>query len=230
MNIVTYSETTASWENWQGRVFDAGANTLTIVTRDDITYVFDITTGDIVFDTVGNTPITPPAEDSWAYFVNDGALPLWAQVLNDDIGSFDDVPLNDYGEAGTNTPTEHRGTIDAAPFDYRVVSVEATGTSNVLLLWVIFLLIFIGFAVLQVFLSKMENKWAGLILPLFSIIVSIIVVLVLLLNLVVTTNGIASLTLTIVLAFMVCNIPTGIYLAIYAVCGRKRKSKEAEPK
>ena len=82
MNVVTYSVTTASWENWNERNFDASNNTLTIVTRDDITYVFDITTGEIIYDTVGDTPFIPHEEDSFGFFIGEGTLPLWAQASN----------------------------------------------------------------------------------------------------------------------------------------------------
>jgi len=82
MNVVTYSVTMAFWENWEGRSFDAEANTLTIVTLDGITYVFDITTGEIIYDTAGGRPFVPPGEDSnsamW-FSIKDSELPLWAQ-------------------------------------------------------------------------------------------------------------------------------------------------------
>ena len=76
MNLVTYSVTTASWENWSGRNFDTVSNTLTIVTLDDITYVFDITTGEIIYDTVGDTPFIPHTE--LEFLNHEGTLPLWA--------------------------------------------------------------------------------------------------------------------------------------------------------
>ena len=51
MTVVDYSVSMAFWEDWHGRVFDADNNTLTMVTRDNITYVFDITTGKIIHET-----------------------------------------------------------------------------------------------------------------------------------------------------------------------------------
>lgn len=45
MELVRMSESTASWEQWQARIFDAENNTLTVVTVDDLTYTFDMTTG-----------------------------------------------------------------------------------------------------------------------------------------------------------------------------------------
>ena len=79
MSVVTYSVTTASWEAWPGRYFNTADNTLTITTRDNITYVFDITTGDIIYDTAGDTPFVPHREDSFGFFLHEGSLPLWAQ-------------------------------------------------------------------------------------------------------------------------------------------------------
>jgi len=79
MNVLTYSVTTAMWENWSARSFDTANNTLTIVTRDDITYVFDITTGEIIHNTVGNAPFIPNAEDSWEHYTSTSTPPIWAQ-------------------------------------------------------------------------------------------------------------------------------------------------------
>ena len=78
MNVVTYSVTMASWENWSGRNFDTVSNTLTIVTIDDIIYVFDITTGEIIYDTVGDIPFMP--HTGRGYFNHGGTLPLWAEA------------------------------------------------------------------------------------------------------------------------------------------------------
>lgn len=78
MEVVTYSVSMASWENSSARVFDSDNNTLTIVTLDDITYVFDITTGEIIYDNAGNKPFIPPASESFGFFINDNPMPLWA--------------------------------------------------------------------------------------------------------------------------------------------------------
>jgi len=84
MNVVTYSVSTAAWESRQGRDFDAANNTFTIVTRDNITYVFDITTGEIIHDTAGDTPFIPSAENSWGHIVEqENALPLWARMTQE---------------------------------------------------------------------------------------------------------------------------------------------------
>ena len=85
MNVVTYSVTIAMWENWQGRDFDVANNTLTIVTRDDITYVFDITTGEIIYHTAGDTPFIPSAHPFILH--GDEQIPLWAQNPNEETPS-----------------------------------------------------------------------------------------------------------------------------------------------
>lgn len=76
MNVVIYSVTTASWENWSGRNFDTANNTLTIVTRDDITYIFDITTGEIISDTAGDKLFI---QNSFELMFGDRTTPPWAQ-------------------------------------------------------------------------------------------------------------------------------------------------------
>jgi hypothetical protein len=109
-------------------------------------------------------------------------------------------------------------------FAYRVVSIEASGSATAILVWVVLLLIFIGTIVLQIFLSKMANKWVSLILPFFGFIFSLVVVLVVVLNIIPTPNDTLRIIMAAVISFLLANIPTGIYLVIYAVCKGKRKA------
>jgi len=107
----------------------------------------------------------------------------------------------------------------------------------------VFLLLFIGGTIaLQIFLSKKENKWAGLVMPFLSFAISIVALLGVLgfsvstgtltqiENGVVieqTTTQLASASSIIgsaIYLFILCNIPTGLLLAIYAAC-RDRRSK-----
>jgi len=78
MNVVTYSVTMALWQNGSARKFDTVNNTLTILTIDDITYVFDINTGKIINDTVGDTPFVSRVEPYRPF--ERISLPLWAQA------------------------------------------------------------------------------------------------------------------------------------------------------
>lgn len=110
------------------------------------------------------------------------------------------------------------------------------------------LLLLAGIVWLQLFLSKQENKWLGLLLPFLSLCFSILAVLGMAAftsitvaeQTTITNSGeviksivenapreqissTASLILTGIYIFALCNIPTAILLAIYAACRRKRK-------
>lgn len=111
---------------------------------------------------------------------------------------------------------------------------------------IISLLLLVGIVWLQIFLSKKQNKWVGLIIPLICFLFSILSVFSLSMY---TTTNITSLTKTIdgvsvnqettqrqtekpsvgemlamaVPVFIVTNIPTLIFLAIYFACREKRK-------
>ena len=78
MTMVTYSVTMASWERWGSRYFDAANNKLTVETVDGITYIFDITTGDIVYSDSGDRPFITHEYDYFGSFVNEMGMPLWA--------------------------------------------------------------------------------------------------------------------------------------------------------
>ena len=81
MSAVGYTVSNAIWENRMfGRYYDTVNNHLTIVTRDGITYIFDITTGKIIYDTVGDRPFVPHSVYSWDFRFHETPLPLWAQV------------------------------------------------------------------------------------------------------------------------------------------------------
>ena len=105
-----------------------------------------------------------------------------------------------------------------------------------------FLALCAGIIILQIFLSKMENKWFGLILPMISFGISLLVLLAVLLFTVstgTTTNMVngeivyqtqqiaatSSIILTALYVFLLYNIPTGVLLAIYAACRGKHKKK-----
>ena len=81
----------------------------------------------------------------------------------------------------------------------------------------------IGLVVLQVFLSKRESKWPGLILPLLSFLYSLVMALI-----AVAYNG--GIPWGPILASLILgNIPTVILLAIYFACREKfRKRSELD--
>jgi hypothetical protein len=83
-----------------------------------------------------------------------------------------------------------------------------------------------GIIILQIFLSKRENKWLGLILPIINVIFSIIAVL----NMAILGNeSIIQIIFQDIIVFLLCNIPTIILIAIYLACREKfKKNKEID--
>ncbi|MFR7349687.1 hypothetical protein [Peptoniphilus sp.] len=94
----------------------------------------------------------------------------------------------------------------------------ALSFNTIILLLIVSLIIY-----LQIYFSKMESKWMGLILPGLTLIYSIIVVL----NIAEPPVDISiSKRIAMVLsAFLTSNIPTIILLAIYAASRQKLKRK-----
>ena len=91
---------------------------------------------------------------------------------------------------------------------------------NTLIIILLFLIIFAGAIALQVFLSKKQNKFIGLILPTISLLYSLIMVL----NVVfeeTMTNW--QVFFTLFSTFFIGNIPTIILLAIYFGIREKMK-------
>lgn len=83
-----------------------------------------------------------------------------------------------------------------------------------------------GIILLQIFLSRAESKWPGLIFPGISFLFSIFGVLGMAVYRVQTTLEVIIQTF---FAFMYFNIPTAILLAIYfASRGRAKKNKEMD--
>jgi len=105
-----------------------------------------------------------------------------------------------------------------------------------------------GVIMLQIFLSKKESRWPGLVMPCISFAVALLAVLSVLLFTAVTSttgyydeNGVfieqavtqitetSTVVISVVYVFMLYNIPTGILIAIYAACrGKRKKQRELE--
>ena len=84
------------------------------------------------------------------------------------------------------------------------------------------LLIFIGVVLLQVFLSKRENKWAGRILPLLFFLFSLIYPL----SLSAVGQSIGELIVPMLIVLLMANIPTAILLVIYFACRSSRNNRQ----
>lgn len=86
---------------------------------------------------------------------------------------------------------------------------------------VVLLLFLAGVVLLQVFLSKRESRWPGLVLPLISFLYALVLVL----NAAYFVS-MAHAVLTTVLVFVIGNLPTAVLLAIYFACREKRKKRD----
>jgi len=113
---------------------------------------------------------------------------------------------------------------------------------------VFFIILAGGIIVLQIFLSRKEKRWPGLILPGLSLLCSLLIVLSLVVFSTQTQtsggyitadgtyiqteetvhNEVTAADLAVVVPpFLLSNIPTVVLLAIYAACREKRKRKLA---
>lgn len=76
---------------------------------------------------------------------------------------------------------------------------------------------------LQIFLSKRESKWPGLVLPIITFLISLLYPL----GMIAPSEGItAAFVVYMILVWLLANIPTIILLAIYASCRGKQKRKK----
>jgi hypothetical protein len=94
-------------------------------------------------------------------------------------------------------------------------------TTGKIIFSVIFLLVFgAGGIWLQIFLSKKESKWPGLILPIITFCVSLIYML----N-AANIGEVSTVVAAMASAFLFGNIPTAVLLAICAACRGKRQRR-----
>ena len=89
---------------------------------------------------------------------------------------------------------------------------------------IVLLVLVVGGILLQIFLSKRESKWPGLVLP----VISFLWALLYLFNLM-DTGSVVQNILMAILTILLTNIPTLVLLAIYwAVREKRRKRSEIE--
>jgi hypothetical protein len=91
-----------------------------------------------------------------------------------------------------------------------------------LILLIVIFAILIGGVFLQFFLSKRESRLLGLILPFITFCVSLLYIVDLIVN-----GYNAAFIAPVPVVFFVCNIPTGVLLAIYFACREKIKKQLA---
>lgn len=88
------------------------------------------------------------------------------------------------------------------------------------------LVLLVGVILLQIYLSKRESKMPGLVLPIITFIFGLLYPL----NMVVPSDGVnAGFIIQMLLVWLLGNIPTIIFLAIYFGCrGKQRRNKQLE--
>lgn len=86
---------------------------------------------------------------------------------------------------------------------------------------IILLALIVGAVLLQIYLSRKENRWPGLFLPGLSFLLALTASLS---NTVVLPDSTAGETaLSLLVPFLYLNIPTYIFIAIYIACRESRK-------
>jgi hypothetical protein len=77
-----------------------------------------------------------------------------------------------------------------------------------------------GTVFLQIFLSKRDNKWFGLILPILSLCLSLLVIFGMTIF-----DPAVNMIITAGVSLLLCNIPTAILLVIYFACRETLKKR-----
>ena len=90
----------------------------------------------------------------------------------------------------------------------------------------VFLLFIVCVIALQVFLSKRESKWAGLVLPVIAFLFSLLYPL----NMVAPSEGVTvGFVFQMIIVWLIGNIPAIVFLAIYFSCREKqRRNKQLD--
>ena len=88
------------------------------------------------------------------------------------------------------------------------------------------LVLLVGIILLQIFLSKRESKWPGLVLPILAFLYGLLYPL----NMIAPSEGVnAGFIVQMIVVWLLGNIPTIVFLAIYFGCrGKQRRRKQLE--
>ena len=88
--------------------------------------------------------------------------------------------------------------------------------------FLVFLLVLLaGGVFLQIFLSKRESRWPGLVLPLLAFLQSLLLPLNLM-----DTGSVSRNVLTVLVTLLAGNIPTLVLLAVYWAVREKRRVRD----
>lgn len=98
--------------------------------------------------------------------------------------------------------------------------------SRTIIVFLLAILLLAGIVFLQIFLSKKESKWPGLVLPILAFLFGLLFPL----NMTVPSEGVsAGFILQMILVWLLGNVPTIIFLSIYFACrGKQRRRKQLD--
>ena len=97
----------------------------------------------------------------------------------------------------------------------------AVASKMILVLLIVMLVFAVGGVLLQIFLSRRESRWPGLILPLLTFLSSLLLPV----N-VMDTGSVSRNILLVLVTLLAGNIPTLILLAIYWAARKKYRVRE----
>ena len=97
----------------------------------------------------------------------------------------------------------------------------AIASRTIIVFLIVFLVFIVGGIFLQIFLSRRESRWPGLVLPLLAFLWSLLGPL----N-VMDTGSVSRNVLLVLVTLLAGNIPTLILLAIYWAVQEKRRVKD----
>lgn len=97
---------------------------------------------------------------------------------------------------------------------------------RILVTLLIILALLVGVILLQIYLSRRESRWPGLVLPLISFLFSLLYPF----NMVRPPEGVnAGFIFQMILIWFLGNIPTIILMAVYFACrGKQRRNKQLD--
>lgn len=95
------------------------------------------------------------------------------------------------------------------------------------LLTVLLVIVLIAVPVLlQYYLSRRKNSWAGLILPVLFVLYSVLMMVQVTIY---SFDSILDVFVQMIVVFFLCNIPTLVLVVIYAACRSKMEQALEEP-